>query len=283
MCLFLLLFFTNNGIIVKNNKGSDNMSNDNFKRENTTVWSFPKRGSWKTHSSEYRGNFAPQVPRNIILNYSKKGDLILDPMMGSGTTLIESKLLNRRSIGIDINPEAVKITKNKLKFEDDYKYQPEIILGDVRYLTDIKSRSIDLIITHPPYFNIINYSQGRIKNDLSTINRLETFLKEISKAAAELYRVLKNDCYCAILIGDTRKHSHYVPLSYYFLNIFLKTGFILKEEIIKLQHNCKRSSYWQNKIKNYNFYLIKHEHLFVFRKPKKNADLDKYKYSSKIS
>ena len=203
-------------------------------------------------------------------------------MIGSGTTLIESKLLNRRSIGIDINPEAVKITERKLKFEEDYKYQPEIILGDVRYLTNIKSRSIDLIITHPPYFKIINYSQGRIKNDLSTINRLETFLKEISKAATELFRVLKNDCYCAILIGDTRKHSHYVPLSYYFLNIFLKTGFILKEEIIKLQHNCRRSSYWQNKIKNYNFYLIKHEHLFVFRKPKNNDDLDKYKYSSKI-
>ena len=73
-----------------------------------------------------------------------------------------------------------------------------------------------------------------------------------------------------------------MPLSYYLLNIFLKKGFILKEEIIKLQHNCKRSSYWQNKIKNYNFYLIKHEHLFVFRKPKKNDDLDKYKYSSKI-
>ena len=70
MCLFLLLFFTNNGIIVKNNKRSGNMTNNNFKRENTTVWSFPKRGSWKTHSSEYRGNFAPQVPRNIILNYS---------------------------------------------------------------------------------------------------------------------------------------------------------------------------------------------------------------------
>lgn len=255
------------------------MSENNFKRENTTVWSFPKRGSWTTHSSEYRGNFAPQVPRNIILNYSKKGDLVLDPMMGGGTSLIEAKLLDRRSIGIDINPEAVKLAKEKLKFPGNYKYESKLIVGDVRNLKSLNDNSIDLIITHPPYFNIINYSKGRINEDLSSHNSLEVFLKELSKAALELYRVLKEDKYCAILIGDTRKYSHYVPLSFYLLNIFFKAGFILKEEIIKLQHNCKKSSYWQNKIKNYNFYLIKHEHLFVFRKPKNSEDLLKYKNS----
>lgn len=255
------------------------MKKIDFKRENTTVWSFPERGSWKTHSSEYRGNFAPQVPRNLILNYSQKDDLILDPFLGSGTTVIEAKLLDRQSIGIDINPEALKLAKSKLDFNGNYKYEPELILGDVRNLHDIISSSIDLIITHPPYFNIIDYSDGEIQEDLSTINNLKIFLKEISKAAEELFRVLKEGAYCAVLIGDTRINSHYVPLSYYFLDIFLRSNFILKEEIIKLQHNCRRNSYWQNKIRNYSFYLIKHEHLFVFRKPRSKYDLEKHKWS----
>jgi len=255
---------------------------NNFEKEITTVWSFPERGNWKTHSGNYRGNFAPQVPRNIILNYSNKGEIILDPMMGSGTTLIEAKLLNRRSIGVDINPKSVKTAKEKIKFRGNYKYEPSIFLGDVRNLNFISSNSIDLLIVHPPYFNIINYSENKIENDLSTINDLKKFLQEFSKAIREFFRVLKDNSICAILIGDTRKNSHYVSLSNYVLNIFLENKFILKEEIIKIQHNCKQNQYWKNKIQNYNFYLIKHEHLFVFRKAKENENMERYKNSCKI-
>ena len=56
----------------------------------TTVWSFPQRGKWATHSAKYRGNWAPQIPSNLILLYSQEGDTVLDPMMGSGTTMIEA-------------------------------------------------------------------------------------------------------------------------------------------------------------------------------------------------
>ena len=103
---------------------------------------------------------------------------------------------------------------------------------------------------------------------------------KISRIASELFRVLKADSYCSILIGDTRRYSHYVPLSYYLLEAFLKQGFILKEDIIKIQHNCKSNHYWQNSIDACNFYLIKHEHLFVFRKPKNNEEISRYAYST---
>ncbi len=94
------------------------MGDINFKKEITTVWSFPERGDWATHNGKYRGNFAPQVPRNIILRYSKENDIVLDPMIGSGTTLVEAKLLNRKGIGFDINPDAVQIAKQNLNFVD---------------------------------------------------------------------------------------------------------------------------------------------------------------------
>ncbi|HIP88792.1 MAG TPA: site-specific DNA-methyltransferase, partial [Thermococcus paralvinellae] len=83
----------------------------NFKLETTTVWSFPERGKWATHyaNAKYRGNWAPQVPRNLILQYTKPGDLVLDAFLGSGTTLIECKLLGRHGIGVDINYEALMV------------------------------------------------------------------------------------------------------------------------------------------------------------------------------
>ena len=80
---------------------------NNFRLESTTVWSFPDRGSWATHSGKYRGNWSPYVPRNLILRYSNPGDWVLDQFMGSGTTLVEAKLLNRHAVGVDINSQSV--------------------------------------------------------------------------------------------------------------------------------------------------------------------------------
>lgn len=130
-------------------------------------------------------------------------------MVGGGTSLIECKLLNRRGIGIDINPEAIEITKKNLDFDFNSKYNQNVKIGDVRNLKEIQNESVDLILTHPPYLNIIKYSDGKIKNDLSNISSVKKFLNEFEKAIKEFYRVLKEDSYCAILIGDTRKSRHY--------------------------------------------------------------------------
>lgn len=201
-------------------------------------------------------------------------------MVGSGTTLIEAKLLNRNAIGIDINPNAIELTKKAIEFEVDAKAEQKVFLGDARSLIDIADNSIDLIIFHPPYYNIIKYSDKTIKEDLSSISRMEEFFFQLEIIVKELFRVLKPNKYCAVLIGDTRKAQHYIPLSHYLLQKFLINKFLLKEEIIKSQHNCKYSQRWSSKASSYNFYLIMHEHLFIFRKPLENEDLTRLKWSA---
>ena len=163
------------------NKEVINRMNKNFELESTTVWSFPTRGTWATHNSKYAGNFAPELARNIILRFSSEDDTILDPMVGGGTTLIEGKLLNRKSIGFDINPNAIKIAKENLNFNGNFKYEPELEIADVRNLSRIKNNSIDLILTHPPYLDIIKYSKGKIDKDLSNISDVESFCNEFEK------------------------------------------------------------------------------------------------------
>jgi len=252
----------------------------NYSPEYTTIWSFPERGNWATHNSKYRGNFAPQIARNIIEMYTTKGDSILDPMVGAGTTLIEAKLLARNALGMDINPKAVRTAENALNFKHHPPSKQKVQVGDARDLSFLKNDSFDLVLTHPPYMNIIKYSEGKIPEDLSNISSLPKFCDEIEKIAKELLRVLKPDKYCAMLIGDTRKGKHYVPLSFNVMQRFLKVGFILKEDIIKVQHNCAFTDRWRGKAKRDKFYLIMHEHLFVFRKPKPGEDLSRIKYSS---
>lgn len=236
---------------------------NNFKLETSTIWSFPKRGSWLSHKGDYPGNWSPYVPRNIILRYSKENDIVLDQFVGSGTTLIEAKLLNRKAIGCDINSEALKITESRLKCFKDIQ-DITLMHTDALNLNKIKDNSIDLICTHPPYSNIIKYSNN-ISKDISLLD-INDFYIAMKKVASEAYRVLKKGKYCAILMGDTRKNGYIIPMSFNVMNIFINAGFILKEIIIKEQHNCGSTEYWKDISIKRNFYLIAHEYLFIFVK-----------------
>lgn len=236
-----------------------------FKMEATTIWSFKDRGKWATHSGKYRGNWSPYIPRNLILRYSKEGDIVLDPFLGSGTTLVETKLLKRKGIGIDINPDSIEISKENLRFNKNTDYEPTIYNLDSRNLDILADESVDLVCAHPPYANIIRYSEN-IDGDISLLD-IDEFLVEISKVANEMFRVLKKNKYCTILIGDTRRNKHIIPLGFQVMQEFMKAGFVLKENIIKEQHNCQATGFWYKKSIDYNFLLIAHEYLFVFRKP----------------
>ena len=158
---------------------------ENFELETNTVWAFPNRGKWATHDAKYRGNWSPYIPRNIILRYSKEGDTVLDQFVGGGTTAVEAKLTHRNFIGIDINPSAIEITKNKCDFDFDTQATTTLINGDARELSDIADSSIDLICTHPPYADIIHYSEN-IDGDLSLLP-MKDFLFEIGKVADDCF------------------------------------------------------------------------------------------------
>jgi tRNA G10 N-methylase Trm11 len=120
----------------------------------TTVWSFPTRGSW-----------APQMARALIEMYTEPGDLVLDPMVGSGTTCIEARLLGRNCIGVDISYGAVILSLHRLYWlervaEERFKGSPvsaniarswsKIYYGDARRLSLLNNNSVDLVATHPP-------------------------------------------------------------------------------------------------------------------------------------
>ena len=146
-----------------------------FKVEATTVWDFPRRGNWAVHTGDYRGNWPPQLVRNLILKYTEPGEIILDPFMGGGTTLIEAWLLKRHSIGIDISTLAYATTEtrlhemqalsegdNRISIEEVYK--PSLVQGDATMMEDkstydkIEPNSIKLLCVHPPYLNALKYT-----------------------------------------------------------------------------------------------------------------------------
>jgi len=257
----------------------------------TTVWSFPKRGSWATHRGDYRGNWAPQIPRALILRYTDPGDTVLDPMVGSGTTCIEALLLGRNCIAVDINYSAVMLTHHRLYYLvkalgdvrrdlESYSKRGEcnggsvgvwyrVYHGDARNLDKVPDNSVDLVATHPPYFNIIEYGEGGVDGDLSRARSLEEYLTMLRQVAREVYRVLKPGGVLGVLLGDTRIRRHYVPITHYALVVLLEVGFVLKEEVIKVQHRMRTTREVWSRLRGRDFLLIYHEKLFVLEKPKR--------------
>lgn len=236
---------------------------DNFQLEKSSVWSFPERGNWATHDSKYRGNCSPYVIRNLLLRYSKEGDWVLDQFVGGGTSLVEAKLLNRNIIGIDINPRALERCKNKITF-DNGEGKVVIRKADARNLDFIKDDSIDFICTHPPYADIIQYSEN-IDGDISLLG-YEDFLNEIEQVAIEAYRILKKGKICSFIIGDIRQKGCVRPLGFDTMQRFERAGFKLKEIIIKEQHNCKMTDKWEKISVGKNFLLLAHEYIFALKK-----------------
>jgi len=253
-----------------------------FSLERTTVWSFENRGKWASHRGNYRGNWAPEIPRNLIMRYSKPGEVVLDQMVGSGTTLIECKLLGRDGIGVDINLDALMVAWNRLDFAyPSTNTAQKLYLGDARELDSIDKESIDLIATHPPYANIIPYSHKTTEGDLSRVHSIDEFINGINAVAKESYRVLKPGHHCGVLIGDTHKHRHFVPISTRVLLTFLDAGFILREDVIKEQwHTQTMRGRWKESYEH-DFLLTYHEHLFIFRKLAEDEKPSKFKDSIK--
>jgi len=254
-----------------------------------TVWSFPRRGRWGSHRSDYRGNWPPQIPRILIETYTKEGSIVLDPMVGSGTTCIEAVLLGRKCIGVDVNKQSLILAWHRLYSlakhvnpDDPAEFLKDVHLymGDARNLTELASGSVDLVATHPPYWRTLRYTSG-LPNDISMERNLRRYLEAIGAVAGEAYRVLRPNGVFAILLGDSRKKRHYVPVSMYVLKKILEKGFILMEEIVKIQHRIKDTQvYWERFDRD--FLMIKHEKLYILRKPAYEGEERKFRYSTML-
>jgi DNA modification methylase len=252
-----------------------------------TVWSFPKRGRWASHRSDFRGNWPPQIPRILIETYTVEGDLVLDPMVGSGTTCIEALLLKRRCIGVDINEQSLILAWHRLyalseRLSPGNPFEPleliELYNGDARSLDKIQDSTVKLVATHPPYWRSLKYSSG-IRGDISNEKSMKRYLMAINSISREVYRVLIPGGVFAVLLGDSRKKRHYVPVSIFALKEILEPGYILMEEIVKIQHKIKDTQvYWEKY--NRDFLMIKHEKLYVMRKPLYEGEERKYRYST---
>lgn len=241
-----------------------------------SLWIIDKRDNSGAHSGAYHGNFVPQIPNQLFKRYTKKGDWILDPFMGSGTSLIEAQRLGRNSVGIELQEEVAKEAYQRIISEKNDMCRGRVCVDDSR-TSDIKTimqkegiNKFQFVIYHPPYWDIIKFSSD--KRDLSNTDSLNDFLDNFSQVIDNTSQYLEKNRYCAIVIGDKYANSEIVPLGFYCMNLFLQRGFKMKAILVKNFEDTKGKSnqkaIWRYRALASDFYIFKHEYIFVFKKVK---------------
>ncbi|MCX7734831.1 MAG: DNA methyltransferase [bacterium] len=241
-----------------------------------SLWILKKRDSSGAHLGWYWGNFIPQIPHQMMLRYTKKDEWVLDPFVGSGTTLIECRRLGRNGIGIELNPEVAEKAKRLVeKEENKYQVITEIIVGDSRtigmkqILDKHKINKVQLLIMHPPYHDIIKFSKD--PRDLSNARNLGKFLKMFNEVLQNTIPFLEKDRYFVLVIGDKYSKGEWIPLGFYCMQEVLNTKeFILKSIIVKNFEETRgkrnQKELWRYRALVGGFYVFKHEYIMVFKK-----------------
>jgi len=240
-----------------------------------SLWIFNKRDRDGGHNAGYWGNFIPQIPNQFLRRYTKKGEWVLDPFLGSGTTLIECKRLGRNGVGVELLPEVVRLAdKNINKEKHTHNIRTEIVEGDStevdfeKMIARFGIKSVQFLIMHPPYWDIIKFSED--ERDLSNAKTMQAFLKLFGKVVDKTYPVLDKGRYFAVVIGDKYSGGEWIPLSFYSMQEVLKRGYKLKSIIVKNFEETKgkqnQKELWRYRALVGGFYIFKHEYILLFKK-----------------
>jgi len=194
-------------------------------RYSLSIWSDIK----KTRTEEklrHPAIFPASLAKRLIEVFSFEEDIIIDPFVGTGSTIVAAQELGRSSIGIDISQEFIDISQLRLSetatLENNKSHAYKLIKDTAGNLDNyVNPDTIGLCITSPPYWDILTQKRtadykdirtyGGLKGDLAEIHAYKEFLSALRDIMARIYMALKSGKYCCIVLMDLRKKNKFYP------------------------------------------------------------------------
>ena len=228
------------------------LSDDKPPFETTTLWDFPKQnyGNRPHGNNKFQGVTPAFIIWNMVQRYTKPGDLIVDPMAGSGTTIDVCEEEGRKAIGYDINPQHPKVIKN-----------------DSRRIP-LEDNSVDMVFIDSPYGDNVKYSEE--PNDIGKISAEDPkFYEELDKVAREIYRVLKPGKVIGWLIGDQWVKRKFTPVGFKIYDILVDKVKFEPIDIICVtrKNQSSNTGVWHYRAQKFNFFLRGFKYLILVKKP----------------
>lgn len=271
--------------------------------QSTARWQ--RAGRYVPESTRHPGKMLPELARRVLLAYSNPGDIVVDPMCGIGTTLVEAAALDRRCIGVELEERWVAIARTNLghALPTHQRRLAEVRLGDARSLGSLlkgfRGRT-GLVLTSPPYAceaGVIDkraWLRGRRLCDASTLNysadpdnighaRGEHYHAAMSAAYAQCFALLRPGGLLVTVTKNMRHRGRLIDLASMTIDLAGGAGFGYLQHNIALHAGVRdgslvsRPSFWQlNQTERARrsglpLHLIAHEDVLVFIKPRTAA------------
>jgi modification methylase len=269
--------------------------------QTTSQWQ--RHGRYLPESNRHPGKMLPALARRAIEAYSDPGDLVLDPMCGIGTTLVEAIHAGRRAVGIELEPRWAKLARANIAHarQQGASTNARVIEGDARHasklLAETQRGQADLIVTSPPYAcqvadvsveNLISHSGPLRREDTSNYSpdrsnlghaRGNTYLTAMSEVYEACAAVLKPGGFLVLVTKDMRAGGALRNLSGDTIGLGEAAGLCYWQRIIGLLATIRESeivmrpSFWQmlharrSHARGERTHVVAHEDVLVFRKP----------------
>jgi hypothetical protein len=245
-----------------------------------SLWLIDSRDRTGGHQLDYHGNFVPQIATQALLRYTKKDDIVIDLFLGSGTSAVEAIRLGRRLVGVELRSDLVGRVRSKVP-DELLDSRIRILCGDSasstvgaevrRALRQMGAEQGQLLVLHPPYHDIIRFSDKA--QDLSTAPDVDGFLGRFESIARQGYQLLEPGRFAVLVIGDKYASGQLVPLGFYCLERMQEIGFRTKGIVVKNITGNERgkgraSNLWRYRALAGGYFVFRHEYVIVFRKPR---------------
>lgn len=240
------------------------MNKPPMKLMTTTLWEYPSQdyGRDRHGDKDYVGATPAWVIWQLLTRYTREGDVILDPMCGSGTTMDVANELKRRSIGFDLATAGA--------------VRKDIRQGDARHLP-LEKGSVDFAFVDPPYSTHVDYS-----DDARCIGKLDageaagpgekenSYYGAMREVIGEMHRVLKNRRYMGLYVADSfRKGKPFMPIGFELFGI-MRAFFKPVDIVAVVRHNRNlQRGHWHSAAEEGNYFLRGFNYLFIMKKEEK--------------
>lgn len=214
-------------------------------QNSVSIWSDIKK-SREENNLDHPAIFPLMLPERLISIFSHTEDTIFDPFAGTGTTLIAAKNSKRYGVGTEISDEYINSYNrriNNLSLFDEKKYEPKMIKDDANNILNyLDQNSVQLTITSPPYWDILNQKRtadnkdvrnyNELDNNLGAISSYNDFLNSLQKIFEKVYDITQKDGFCCVVLMDLRKRDKFYPFHVDTIQFMEQIGFELDDIII---------------------------------------------------
>ena len=273
-------------MVNKEYKGYNELTGKEWLQYSFSIWRDLKKTNGE-RKLKHPAMFPLQLVSRVMDIFTKKKGVVLDPFMGIGSTVLAAYQSQRQGIGFELSRQYTRAVVKRLKEakkESGNKKEllmPKIYNKDARHLLDyVKPESVDLCVTSPPYWNILNmrrtadgkeirkYSNSTV--DLGNVDDYNKFLDELKDIFLKVYAALKPNGHCVVVLMDIRKKDKFFPFHSDLAEKMKELGFEFEDIIIwDRQHeynNMKPLGY------PYIFRVNKvHEYVLIFKKRAQNG------------